>query len=184
MESFSLEWFFTLAVFILPAYVANSSALYFDPARHGKKSTPIDLGLNFIDGKRIFGKKGVEGMIAAILAGLLTGEIIALLGYTPLGLSFDEWFWVSLFSAIGAHVGDKIGSFVKRRMDLKSGSKFEYFDQLGFIICALGGAAIASPKISYSLGFEGFLTLIIVSYVVHISANRFAYAVGLKDVPW
>ncbi len=184
MESFSLEWFFTLIVFILPAYIANSSALYFDPSRHGKKSTPIDLGLNFIDGRRLFGSKGVEGMVAAILAGLLTGEIIAFLGFTPLGLSFDEWFWVSLFSSIGAHVGDKMGSFVKRRMDLKSGSKFEYFDQLGFIIFALAFAAIASPKVSYFLGPEGYITLILMSYIVHISANRFAYAVGLKDVPW
>jgi len=184
MESYSLEWFFTLMVFILPAYVANSSALYFDPSRHGKKSTPIDLGINFIDGKRLFGSKGLEGMVAAILAGVLTGLLIAWLGYTPLGLTFDEWFWVSLFSAIGAHVGDKIGSFVKRRMDLKSGSQFEYFDQLGFIVFALAGAAIASPKVSYFLGLDGYLALIILSYLVHVGANRFAYAIGLKDVPW
>jgi len=144
MESYSLEWFFTLMVFILPAYIANSSALYFDPGR----------------------------------------LVISWLGYTPLGLTFDEWFWVSLFSSIGAHVGDKIGSFVKRRMDLKSGSKFEYFDQLGFIIFALAFAAIASPKVSYFLGLDGYLALIILSYVVHVSANRFAYAIGLKDVPW
>jgi len=184
MESYSLEWLFTLVVFILPAYIANSSALYFDPSRHGKKSTPIDLGLNFIDGKRLFGSKGLEGMVAAILAGLLTGLLISWLGYTPLGLTFDEWFAVSLFTSIGAHVGDKIGSFVKRRMDLKSGSRFEYFDQLGFIIFALAFAVIASPKVSYFLGLDGFLALIILSYVVHVLANRFAYAIGLKDVPW
>lgn len=184
MESFSLEWFFTLVVFILPAYIANSSALYFDPSRHGKTSTPIDLGLNFIDGKRLFGSKGLEGMVTAILAGLLTGLVIAWLGYTPLGLTFDEWFWVSLFMSIGAHVGDKIGSFVKRRMGLASGSRFKYFDQLGFIIFALAFAAIASPKVSYFLGFEGFIALLALSYVIHILANRFAYAIGLKDVPW
>ncbi|MFA5246969.1 MAG: CDP-archaeol synthase [Candidatus Micrarchaeia archaeon] len=184
MVPFSFEWLMTLVIFILPAYIANSSALYFDPARHGGKSTPLDLGLNFIDGKRIFGSKGLEGMVAAILAGLLTGEIIAFLGLTPLGLSFDEWFWVSLFMSLGAHVGDKIGSFVKRRMDLKSGSRFEYFDQLGFIVFALAFAAIAAPKVSYFLGFEGYATLIVLSYVVHVLANRFAFAIGLKDVPW
>ncbi len=184
MDPYSLEWFFTLVVFILPAYIANSSALYFDPGRHGEKSTPIDLGLNFFDGKRIFGSKGVEGMIAAILAGVLTGEVIAFLGYTPLGFSFDEWIVVSLFMSIGAHIGDKIGSFVKRRMDLKSGSRFEYFDQLGFIVFALAFAVIASPKVSYFIGFDGFLMLLVMSYVVHILANRLAYAIGLKDVPW
>ena len=184
METFSLDWFVTLVIFILPAYIANSSALYFDPSRHGGKSTPLDFGLNFIDGKRIFGSKGIEGMVAAILAGLLTGEVIAFLGFTPLGLSFDQWFWVSLFMSIGAHVGDKLGSFIKRRMDLKSGSKFEYFDQLGFIIFALAFATIASPQVSYFLGIEGYVTLLVLSYLVHVSANQFAYAVGLKDVPW
>lgn len=184
MMPFTAEWFFSLMIFIAPAYIANSSALYFDPGRRGGKSTPIDAGLNFIDGRRIFGSKGMEGMVASIFAGWLTGAVLGFIGFIPLGFTFDEWFWISLWLAIGAHIGDKLGSFVKRRLGMKSGDKFEYFDQLGFIICALAVAVMVEPKVSYSLGAVGYVTLLVLSYLIHVVANQFAFRIGLKDVPW
>ena len=184
MNPFTPEWFFSLGIFILPAFVSNSAALYFDPARHGKKSTPVDFGWNFIDGKRIIGKKGIEGMSAAILAGWFVGAFTGFLDFRPLGFSFDQWFWVSLYLAIGTQVGDKVGSFVKRRLGLPSGSKFEYFDQLGFVVFALAFASIAEPAVGYSLGAVGYVTLLAISYFTHAFANWFAFKIKLKDVPW
>ena len=81
-------------------------------------------------------------------------------------------------------VGDKVGSFVKRRLGLPSGSKFEYFDQLGFVVFALAFASIAEPAVGYSLGAVGYVTLLAISYFTHAFANWFAFKIKLKDVPW
>ncbi|MEM3606836.1 MAG: CDP-archaeol synthase, partial [Candidatus Bathyarchaeia archaeon] len=60
------ESFFSALIFILPAYIANASAVVF----HGKK--PIDFNKTFIDKKRVFGaNKTIEGFIGGFLCGLL-----------------------------------------------------------------------------------------------------------------
>ena len=185
MQEFSLEWFFTLVIFILPAYVANSSPVYFDPGRRGKKDTPIDFGVKFIDGRELISpNKGLEGMVAGILFGTFIGFLIAWLGFTPLGFTVDQWAVIALFESIGAQFGDKLGSFIKRRLALKGGERFEYFDQLGFIVFALAFAAIANPLVSTFIGPTGFIVLVIGSYFVHRGFSVFGFWIGLKKVPY
>jgi CDP-2,3-bis-(O-geranylgeranyl)-sn-glycerol synthase len=184
MQPFTIDWFFTLIILTLPAYATNSSALYFDPGRKGGPTTPSDFGIKFIDGRPLLGSKSVEGAIASVLFGVLTGALIGWLNLIPLGFTFDEWLEVSFFQAVGMHAGDRIGSFFKRRMDIKSGEPFEYMDQLSFIVVALAFATAVQPRIAFSMGIEGYLAIIFLTYFVHKGSNRFANAVGLKGVPW
>jgi CDP-2,3-bis-(O-geranylgeranyl)-sn-glycerol synthase len=184
MDPFSAEWFLGLFVFIIPAYFANSSAVYFNPRIHGRKDPPIDMGIRFFDNKPLIGSKGIEGMVAAILFGTFVGVVIGWMGFRPLGLSFDQWVTVSFFLSLGTHFGDKLGSFLKRRLDIEGGEKFEYFDQLGFLVCALAFASIAEPQVAVSLGPTGYVVLIALSYLVHRGANIVGYWLGLKNVPW
>ena len=62
-----------LILFILPAYVANAA-----PVILGGK-TPIDLGQQLGDKKRIFGKsKTIRGFVAGVASGTIVGAILAL----------------------------------------------------------------------------------------------------------
>ena len=61
--------------YILPAYVANASACIFGGG------TPVDLGKNFIDGRRLIGNgvtyRGcVFGIICGTLIGLIQGILV------------------------------------------------------------------------------------------------------------
>lgn len=185
MTPFSAEWFFSLILLILPAYFANSAPLYVNPHKGKSSATPVDFGRNFVDGHRIFGDgKTWEGLVGGIAAGWLAGSLMGMLGFIPLGFSFDQWFWISLFLGMGAMAGDLVGSFVKRRLDVGRGGRFPYFDQLGFVILSLAFATAAAPEIGYSIGFWGYAVLLLLSYCTHIFFNWFAFKIGLKSVPW
>ena len=113
--------------FMLPAYLANVSALTFGGG------TPLDFGREFRDGRRILGD-GVTwrgtiigtgiGTAIGILQGIIAGDIFygALLGFS-LGL--------------GALLGDAAGSFIKRRINIGRGRPAPILDQLDFVVGAL-----------------------------------------------
>lgn len=153
--------------FMLPAYLANVSALTFGGG------TPLDFGREFRDGRRILGDgvtwKGtiigtLIGTGIGLLQGIIVGDIVQgiLLGFT-LGL--------------GALLGDAAGSFIKRRLNIGRGRPAPILDQLDFVV----GALVLS-----SLVFNPSLVLIalalIISPILHLSANAIGYALGMKDV--
>jgi CDP-2,3-bis-(O-geranylgeranyl)-sn-glycerol synthase len=92
-----------------------------------------------------------------------------------------------VLASYGAVIGDLIGSFLKRRLDIKSGAPFWIVDQLDFALVALLFVSIPgfiAPN--FFLLPDIFITifLLILTPAVSIIANTVAYAVGLKDVPW
>ena len=124
-------------IFVTGAYVENMA-----PVALGGGS-PIDRGKNFRDGRRILGNgKTIRGFFGGVFTGIIWGFILY--------FAFDSWFdpkyysyslkdsiLVGLGMGLGANFGDIIGSFAKRRMDLKSGSSAPGLDQLGFIVPAM-----------------------------------------------
>ncbi|MEM2047323.1 MAG: CDP-2,3-bis-(O-geranylgeranyl)-sn-glycerol synthase [Candidatus Jordarchaeales archaeon] len=65
--------------YILPAYAANGLAVIF--GRGNQFNAPLDLGKNFIDGRRIFGEgKTVRGFVGGVTAGTLVGFAQAVAG--------------------------------------------------------------------------------------------------------
>ncbi len=165
------EIFIESIIYILPAYVANASPTVFGGGK------PLDLGKNFIDGKRIFGDhKTIRGLLAGILCGILTG--IFLLPFVPNASLIDNLKRSTLLS-IGTHVGDLLGSFIKRRIDIPPGGSFPVIDQIGFLLTAL---FITIPF--YPLPFTHILLLIVLTLVLHPATNLIAYLIGLKDRPY
>jgi len=155
-------------VFILPSYVANGTPVVM--TKIVKRGKPLDLGLNFIDGRRVFGDgKTVEGFISGLLMGTLVGMLLSRLG-------LKESFLLSL----GAMLGDLVGSFIKRRIGLERGAPLPPLDQLDFI---------AGSLLLYSW-FVKVVPLNIVMIVLgltpplHLLTNFIAYKLGLKSVPW
>jgi len=129
--------FFIIALFsaiwiMLPAYVPNPVAALCGGG------TPIDLGRNFSDGRRLFGDgKTYRGLVAGILAGVIIGllQIQAQTFFNLTNLPAHTLLSVSLL-AVGALLGDLCKSFFKRRFGKERGSKWPLADQYDLVVGA------------------------------------------------
>ncbi len=153
-------------IFILPAYVANSSPVLFGGG------TPIDFNKK-LWGKPIFGPhKTWSGLIAGIVLGILTGYVESIF------LPYMAITGIAL--TLGTHAGDLLGSFVKRRMGTASGTEVMLLDQYPFLILAL----VFAYPLGNMPGIYGVLFLLVVTGLVHRYANIIAHRIKLKAVPW
>ena len=155
-------------IFIFPAYAANGAPVLFGGGR------PLDLGMK-IKGKRLFGEhKTSRGTASSIIAGIAAGAIEAV--FLPYMLI------ASILLTIGANIGDLLGSFIKRRMNMKPGKSLPIMDQYGFFIFAL----IVAYPISYAHfpGTLGIIFLVVLTGALHILTNKGAHRLKLKEVPW
>ncbi len=155
--------------YYLPALVANGSPVFV------KRGTPIDGGRHFKDGRRVLGDgKTWEGLAL----GIIFGWTIAYDMFLFFNCSIKVLIRGAL-AVVGALLGDIAASFIKRRVGLNRGEPALFLDQLDFYVGAtLFMWPIEPPPLDVVL-FGVVLTL-----VLHISANYIAYVLGLKDVPW
>ena len=177
---------------IIPAYVANASALLIG----GK--TPIDFGKTYKDGKRILGDgKTWNGFITGGVIGVTAGFAIAtaapyinqILADNELGfLTISDFegfpFMIPLILSItyGALLGDIIESFFKRRRGIDRGKDWIPFDQIDFILGVLGFLLLVSTilflvgALPYNwffenLGLTHILFLLIITPFIHLFSN-------------
>ncbi|MFX1481811.1 MAG: CDP-2,3-bis-(O-geranylgeranyl)-sn-glycerol synthase [Promethearchaeota archaeon] len=171
----------------LSAWIANATPVISGGGR------PIDGGRVFRDGNRILGdSKSIRGFVVGVVLGTLVGAgqvIVAphlrplLAQYVTITPEMDYVLFISVpatfLLSLGALTGDLIGSFIKRRVDLKSGDPSPFLDQLGFIIMAL---IFVSPLMVPDPIFV--IILILTTLGVHWLSNAVSYLLGLKDNPW
>ena len=174
--------------FMLPAYMANVSALAFGGG------APVDFNKYFTDGRRVLGDgvtwRGtiigiIIGTVIAALQGVVFmyyGDIFTLIpGWTTLaGIipnNYGEWILLGLALSGGALIGDAAGSFLKRRINIGRGRPAPFLDQLDFVIGAL---ILASLVVTIPLIV--ILIILIFTAILHLAANTIAYLLGLKDV--
>lgn len=177
---------------IIPAYVANASALLVG----GR--TPIDFGKTYKDGKRILGDgKTWNGLITGGFIGVTAGFAIAtaapyinqILADHELGfltVSDFEGFplMIPLVFSItyGALLGDIIESFFKRRRGIERGKDWIPFDQIDFILGVLCSALLMSTILFISgalpynwffenLGLSHILFLLFITPFIHLFSN-------------
>lgn len=153
--------------FMLPAYLANVTALAFGGGK------PLDFNHKLKDGRRILGN-GVTwrgtiigtliGTLIGFIQGTITGNIAQgiLLGFTLGG---------------GAMIGDACGSFIKRRLKVERGRPAPILDQLDFVVGALVFASLIVV-----IPFEMIVVILVISVFLHLGANIIAYLLGLKNV--
>ncbi len=163
---------FNALYYIFPAYCANGAPVLFGGGR------PIDGGRRFLDGKPIFGShKTFRGFIFGIVIGTFVGwvqEVLAPSAGLPQG-SIALGFILSL----GALVGDLIGSFIKRRLDLKPGTSLPISDQIDFVLVALLFGLLVKPAT-----LTAALIIIFLTVPIHILVNVMAYLLRVKKTPW
>jgi CDP-2,3-bis-(O-geranylgeranyl)-sn-glycerol synthase len=102
-------------------------------------------------------------------------------------LNFFVLFLRIVLASYGAVAGDLVGSFLKRRFDIKSGAPFWIVDQLDFALFAILFISIPgfiSPQLFLLPDIHILIFLIILTPAVSIIANTVAYFVGLKSVPY
>lgn len=172
---------------IIPAYVANASALLVGGG------TSIDFGKTYKDGKRILGDgKTWQGLIAGSFIGMTAGfglSVAAKYANTyefPIYLSDFTGFpmMIPLIFSIcfGALIGDVVESFFKRRHNIERGKDWIPFDQIDFIIGVLISTFLMSSILSlfsllpYNWFFKEFsvyhiLTLLIATPFIHLFSN-------------
>ncbi len=164
-----------IVAYLLPMYVANSSAMVF-----GFGKVPIDFNLKFLDGKPIFGRgKTWKGAIAGIICGTITAILVNYLMPVHTIKLTENYVLFGFLLAFGAILGDLISSFFKRRSSLKQGESVLFLDQLNFVV-----GAIALSGFMYLPDFYEFLLICVVTMLVHRGTNFIAYKLKMKKVPW
>lgn len=201
---------------IVPAYISNASMVITGGGRPIDGGRTFRDGRRILgDHKTIKGLKGplyigipisfIIFLLFILLWGPIKEVILQALGegqyilygdllvfqYYFIGGQFPLNFLVLLFRIIlasyGAVIGDLVGSFLKRRFDIKSGAPFWIVDQLDFALIALLFVAIPSfisPAVFLVPDIFIVTFLLILTPAVSIIANTVAYFVGLKSVPY
>lgn len=167
--------------FILPAYTANGLPVIFGGG------PPIDFGKT-INGKRIFGDgKTIRGFLGGVLSGTLVGLTLFYVG-PILNLSIPESQGlidlsynpiVGVLISVGALTGDLVGSFIKRRLNLKRGAPAPLLDQITFLVFAFLFASIF-----IIVPLEYVIILIPLTLGMHLLTNFISWVMGLKKVPY
>lgn len=166
---------------MLPAYVPNSVAA----ATGG--GTPIDLGRNFSDGRRIFGDgKTIRGFCIGVGVGILVGVLqIWIRDFSGIDSLPGLTIPVVILLASGALIGDLAKSFFKRRIGKDRGEKWPVADQYDLVAGAFlllvifqfhWLASTVTPVI--------FVWILVLTPLLHRAVNIIGYLTKVKDVPW
>jgi len=173
---------------VLPAYIANASALLVGGG------APIDFGKNWRDGRRILGDgKTWRGLITGAVVGMTGGfglsvvaKYAAMSDFAFLGINDFTGFplMIPIIASIcfGALIGDIVESFFKRRIGKVRGQDWIPFDQLDFILGALFFSFVTSGVLQIigltnnNWFFDSFsiwhiLVLVVITPFFHLFAN-------------
>ncbi|MBI2676214.1 MAG: CDP-2,3-bis-(O-geranylgeranyl)-sn-glycerol synthase [Candidatus Aenigmarchaeota archaeon] len=158
---------------ILPAYAANGLAIFSNGRR------PIDGGRSFM-GKPALGEgKTWEGLVLGIAAAIIAGVLQQQLQpYLPRDIIMMTPA-LALALGAGAMAGDLAGSFIKRRLNIARGSPAPLLDQLDFLVVSVVFASFFIP-----IYLEWLIVLFVITPLIHLSSNFFAFKLGLKKQPY
>ncbi len=169
-----------LFLFIIPAYIANSSPVILGGLY------PIDSGKLFFDKKRIFGDGKtwfglIGGFFCGVLSSILLYELLSSSSFDLFASKPHYYLAVGILLSAGTLMGDLFGSFLKRRFGARWGES-TFLDQLTF----LAGALLFCYPLGFTIIYQplNVLFLVIFTYFIHRFANTFAHYIGIKKVPW
>lgn len=155
-----------------PAYLANMM-----PPVAGILGMPGNVPVS----TKIFGRnKTIRGMLSGIIGGSIGAAMLNLLGWSWYGT--QTMITALLAGAIiggGALAGDLLKSACKRACTIPSGRPFPPFDQWDFVLGATLVMAFILP-----VTMPVFLTVLVLTFVLHLVVNIAAYWLGLKEVWW
>ncbi|HEV7994901.1 MAG TPA: CDP-archaeol synthase [Stellaceae bacterium] len=129
---------------------------------------PIDGGLEFLDGRALFGRsKTIRGVVLAIL--------VTIAGAPLVGFSWR----IGLLTSSLAMAGDLFSSFCKRRLGLTPSSPAVGLDQVPEALFPL--LACTGPL---SLTLADVAAGVVIFFVGELLLSRLLYAFDLRDRPY
>lgn len=175
--------------FFLPAYIANA----FPPIANtfnilNKLNKPIDGGKTINNLPILGNHKTWRGLICEIFICTLLFQLTVLINniyhlpfFIVIGINstFISSWKIGIALSLGIVFGDLIFAFIKRRLKLKPGIAFVPFDQTNYVI----GAFIFIQPI-LGLPFKFWITLFLLTFLIHILFNRVGYNLGLHKAKW
>ncbi len=137
-------------------------------------SKPIDNGVLFIDGKPLLGKnKTWEGLLMGLVGAYITASTISAILNKPYLLP------LACGAGLAALIGDLMGAFIKRRLNIAPGAPAPILDQLDFYAATTLYYYLLSVDDVISRPIYLLLTALII-VIFHVTSNLLAYAIGLK----
>ena len=156
---------------------------------------PMDMGKNFVDGKRIFGdNKTWKGFLGYLCFNTICAPVWGVICHVA-GIEHLNYFYVShentlpfnlligLLLGLGYSLFELPNSFLKRRLDIKPGKSvsgawkvfFVFLDQADSVFgCAL------VVWFFYDLGIGRYLMYVLVGAATHIVMNMLLYFTKLR----
>ncbi|MCL4345151.1 MAG: CDP-2,3-bis-(O-geranylgeranyl)-sn-glycerol synthase [Candidatus Thermoplasmatota archaeon] len=184
MQNLVYEIITGLIAFI-PALAANPGAVI--TGGYGL----MDFGRNWKDGRRIFGDgKTISGYAGGIfsgtVAGIVTYYILNYYSLLPYRLTLLSLILVPFVLSWGSLTGDLIGSFIKRRLNMKSGQKGNLLDMWPFVIVAFLFSFVITTRFFLAMygNFVDIVLILVLTPLLHRGVNIMAYRMKWKDVPW
>jgi hypothetical protein len=131
-------------------------------------SYPLDAGVEFVDGRPLFGRsKTIRGIVLAVLVTTAGAPLIGL-----------DWR-IGVMTGSLAMAGDLASSFVKRRMALPPSSRASGLDQVPEALLPL----LASRNL-LSLSIADIGVVVGLFFIGEVLLSRILYALSLRDRPY
>jgi len=159
---------FLIAELLLLLTVANGTPVIAKKLLGRRISQPLDCGVDFIDGRPLFGpSKTIRGVVLSI--------VMTAAGAVVLGLGWN------IGAAVGsaAVAGDLFSSFVKRRLKLAPSSKATGLDQIPEALLPL--LAVSS---ALALTAADIAITVATFFVGEVLLSRLLYWLRLRDRPY
>ena len=147
---------------------ANTLPVFATKLLGARFAWPLDVGLTFIDGRPIFGQsKTIRGVLLSLLG---TAGVASLIGLDA---------QIGVLSAAVAMFGDLLSSFLKRRMNLPSGSRAMGLDQLPESLLPL-----LVLQRTLHLTLVDIVVTAMIFFIGELLLSQLFYKLGLRDRPY
>jgi hypothetical protein len=131
-------------------------------------SHPLDHGVEFVDGKPLFGKsKTIRGVAVSILLTAISAPLV--------GLGWQIGFVVGSV----AMAGDLLSSYVKRRMNLPTSSQATGLDQIPESLFPLLVCRSTLPLSNLDI-----VTCVAIFFVGEVLLSQLLYKAHIRDRPY
>ena len=149
------------------------------------RGKPIDMGIKFIDGKRLIGDgKTIIGTFGSIIITFFIMYVLCITHIVFKSLPLKTAIILSASLTTGSMLGDISNSFIKRRINIRRGGKF-IGDNINSPIGSFITAYIVCSK-SFIAEYNIYLILLIILFVgfMHYPVSILAYKIGIKKERW
>lgn len=148
--------------------LANGTPLVARKILGERFSYPLDLGVEFVDGRPLFGRsKTIRGVVLAVL--------VTMAGAPLIGLGWE----IGLLVGTLAMTGDLVSSFLKRRLDMPPSSRASGLDQVPEALFPL----LACRNL-LSLTMADMAAGVALFFIGEVVLSRVLYTFRLRDRPY